>query len=405
VRPAKPIDQELLMIAPHGGQLTQRVLTGEALAEAKARAASLPKLVVNFDTARDAQNIARGVFSPLQGFTNRADLESILAGYRLANGVAWPIPILLDVPVVDSIPLRSDGAPSDIALYQEGHDQPLAIYHVEEVFPWDKQRVAQVVFGTTETDHPGVRGLFERGDFLVGGTIDLMDNDRGPYADWNLFPAETREAFAERGWKTVVAFQTRNVPHAGHEDLQKSVLGLVDGLLIQPLIGKKKPGDFKDEVILKAYQALIDEYFAPDHVFLNILPTEMRYGGPKEAILHAIMRQNYGCTHIIIGRDHAGVSRPNGGAAYYGEEEAIEFFANFPDLVIQPIMIRGDFWYCKKCARVASNRNCPHGEDQQIPFSGSLIRKGLQGGSPPPPEVMRPEVFAVIKQFEQPFVE
>lgn len=386
------------MIEAHGGKLVDRVLTGAALEEAKAKAPSLPRLVVNFDTARDAQNLARGVFSPCEGFIGSEDLASIMAGYRLKNGAAWTIPIMLDVPTADAVPV------GDIALYQEGCDHPLAIYHVEEVYPWDKAKTAQVVFGTTETEHPGVRGLFERGDYLVGGTIDLIDNDRGPYAAYNLFPAETRQVFADKGWKTVVAFQTRNVPHAGHEDLQKTVLGLCDGLLIQPLIGKKKPGDFKDAVILEAYKVLIDEYFAPDHVFLNILPTEMRYGGPKEAILHAIMRKNYGCTHIIIGRDHAGVSRPDK-TPYYGEEEAIEFFANFPDLGIQPIMIRGDFWWCKKCNRVASNRNCPHGEDLQIQFSGTIIRRGISEGAPVPEEVMRPEVLAVIRQFAEPFVE
>lgn len=385
------------MIEAHGGKLVDRVLTGTALEEAKARAASLPKLVVNYDTARDAQNIARGVFSPLEGFIGSEDLASILAGYRLRSGVAWTIPIMLDVPERDSVPV------GDIALYQEGHEDPLAIYHVTEVYPWDKTKTAQVVFGTTETDHPGVRGLFERGDYLVGGTIDLIDNDRGPYAAYNLFPAETRRVFEEKGWRTVVAFQTRNVPHAGHEDLQKTVLGLCDGLLIQPLIGKKKPGDFKDEVILEAYKVLIEKYFAPDHVFLNILPTEMRYGGPKEAILHAIMRKNYGCTHIIIGRDHAGVSRPDK-TPYYGEEEAIEFFDNFDDLVIKPIVIRGDFWYCKTCARVASNRNCPHGEDSQIPFSGTIIRRGISDGEPVPVEIMRPEVLEVIRKFPEPFV-
>lgn len=386
------------MIEAHGGKLVDRVLEGEALAQAKAQAPTLPKLVVNFDTARDAQNIARGVFSPCEGFIGKADLDSIISSYRLVNGAIWTIPIMLDVPAQDSVPV------GDIALYQEGNDEPLAIYHVSEVYAWDKAKTAQAVFGTTETEHPGVRGLFEKGDFLVGGTIDLIDNDRGPYAAFNLFPAETRQVFADKGWKTVVAFQTRNVPHVGHEDLQKSVLGLCDGLLVQPLIGKKKPGDFKDEVILEAYKALIEEYYSKEHVFLNILPTEMRYGGPKEAILHAIMRKNYGCTHIIIGRDHAGVSRKDR-TPYYGEEEAIEFFANFDDLVIEPIMIRGDFWWCTKCNRVASNRNCPHPEDKQIQFSGSIIRKGIVDGEPVPPEVMRPEVIDVIRKFDEPFVE
>lgn len=386
------------MIEPHGGKLVNRVLEGAALAEAQQKAPSLPKWTVNYDTARDAQNIARGVFSPCEGFIGKADLESILAGYRLASGVPWTIPIMLDVPAADSVPT------GDIALYQEGCDSPLAIYHVTEVYPWDKQQTAQVIFGTTETEHPGVRGLSERGDYLVGGSIDLIDNDRGPYAAYNLFPAETRQVFADKGWRTTVAFQTRNVPHVGHEDLQKTVLGLCDGLLVQPLIGKKKPGDFKDDVILEAYKVLIDEYYNKEHAFLNILPTEMRYGGPKEAILHAIMRKNYGCTHIIIGRDHAGVSRKDK-TPYYGEEEAIEFFANFPDLVIEPIMIRGDFWWCKKCNRVASNRNCPHGEDQQIQFSGTIIRKGISEGAPVPEQVMRPEVLDVIRKFAEPFVE
>jgi sulfate adenylyltransferase len=385
------------MIEPHGGKLVDRVLTGDALAEATARAATLPKLVVNFDTARDAQNIARGVFSPCEGFIGKDDLDSIISCYRLCNGAIWTIPIMLDVPAQDSVPV------GDIALYQEGSDSPLAIYHVSEVYAWDKEKTAQAVFGTTETEHPGVRGLFERGDYLVGGTIDLIDNDRGPYADYNLFPAETRKVFEDKGWKTVVAFQTRNVPHVGHEDLQKTVLGLCDGLLVQPLIGKKKPGDFKDQVILEAYKALIEEYYSKDHVFLNILPTEMRYGGPKEAVLHAIMRKNYGCTHIIIGRDHAGVSRKDR-TPYYGEEEAIEFFDNFDDLGIEPIMIRGDFWWCKKCNRVASNRNCPHGEDLQIQFSGSIIRKGIVDGEPVPGEVMRPEVLEIIRKFDDPFV-
>ncbi len=386
------------MIEAHGGKLVNRVLEGEALAEAQKRAYSLPRLVVDYDTARDAQNIARGVFSPLEGFIGQEDLESILAEFRLSNGVPWTIPIMLDVPERDAVPL------GDVALFQEGADKPLAIYHVTEIYPWDKEKTARIVFGTTELDHPGVRGLFARGDYLVGGTIDLIDNDRGPYAQWNLFPAETRRVFADRGWKTVVAFQTRNVPHAGHEDLQKTVLGLCDGLLIQPLIGKKKPGDFKDEVILEAYKVLVEKYFPAERVLLNILPTEMRYGGPKEAILHAIMRKNYGCTHIIIGRDHAGVSRPDK-TPYYGEEEAIEFFDNFPDLGIRPIMIRGDFWYCKICQRVASNRNCPHGPESRIEFSGTLIRRGIQEGAPVPPEVMRPEVLEVIRRFENPFVE
>jgi len=384
------------MIAPHGGQLTNRILEDDALQEAIEKAPKLPRLQINHDLARDAQNICRGVFSPLQGFIGSRDLEAILSRDRLASAdVCWTIPLVLDVPSADAVP------EGDVCLYDETRpDQPLAIMHVEEVFTWDKLAAAEVVFGTADIKHPGVAGYSQRGDYLVGGTLDLIDNDRGPYADDNLFPAETREAFESRGWKSVVAFQTRNVPHVGHEDLQKTVLGLVDGLLIHPIIGKKKSGDFRDDAILKAYHVLIDNYFAQDRVFLNILPTEMRYAGPREAIMHAIMRKNYGCTHIIIGRDHAGVGD------YYGEEEACEMFdkPQFADIEIQPITIRGDFWYCVKCGRVASNRTCPHSGDDIISFSGTVIRQSIQEGTPPDPRIMRPEVFEVIRSFENPFV-
>ncbi len=383
------------MIAAHGGKLTDRVLTGKALEDATKQAKSLPTVTVDYDTARDVQNLARGVFSPLQGFVGKADFDSICQRNCLVNGVAWTIPILLDVPCADGMETGKD-----YALVQEGQSEPGAILHLSEVYPWDKAQAAAAVFGTCDEAHPGVKGYLSRGDFLLAGEIDLLNNDRGPYASHNLFPAETRAAFEERGWETVCAFQTRNVPHAGHEDLQKTVLGFYDGLFIQPIIGKKKPGDFRDEVILKAYETIIDHYFAKDRVFLNILPTEMRYAGPKEAIMHAIMRKNYGATHIIIGRDHAGVGN------YYGEEEAIEMFdkPEFADLGIKAVSIRGDFWYCKACGRVASNRTCPHGEADQIPFSGTKIRKGIIDGIAPDARIMRPEVFDVIRSFDDPFV-
>ena len=383
------------MIQPHGGKLVNRVLTGQALAEAVEEAQSLPKLPVNYDIGRDVQNIARGVFSPLEGFVGSEDFEAILETGRLKSGVAWTIPIMLDIPERDMVKENQRYC----LVWENDPDKLLAILDVTEVYPWDKERAAKAVFQTTEDAHPGVAGYYARGDWLVAGTIDLLDNDRGPYARHNRFPAETREVFEQRGWKTVCAFQTRNVPHAGHEDLQKTVLGLVDGLFIQPIIGKKKKGDFRDDVILAAYEALLAEYYVPERVVLNILPTEMRYAGPKEAIMHAIMRKNYGCTHIIIGRDHAGVGN------YYGEEDAINIFQDYPDLEIQPITIRGDFWYCKRCGRVASNRTCPHPEEYRLSFSGTKIRKMITEGQAPPPEIMRPEVFQVIRQFDNPFVE
>ncbi len=383
------------MIAPHGGKLVNRVLTGEALAEVLDRCSEIPTLVVPDEIAGDARNLARGVFSPLEGFVGKEQFEGIVESERLPDGTRFTIPIFL---TVDDPSQVTEGGEVLLAA-ESDRDKPVALMHVEEVFKWDKARAAESVFGTSDMAHPGVAGYHARGEYVVGGPVDLLDNDRGPYAKYNLFPAETRAIFEQRGWRTVCAFQTRNVPHAGHEDLQKTVLGLVDGLLIQPIIGKKKPGDFRDDVILSAYETLIENYFAADRVFLNILPTEMRYAGPKEAIMHGIMRKNYGCTHIIIGRDHAGVGD------YYGEEEAIEKFEAADDLDIKPITIRGDFWYCKRCGRVASNRTCPHGEEDQLSFSGTKIRRMITEGTAPAPEIMRPEVFQVIQQFENPFVQ
>ncbi len=383
------------MIEAHGGKLVDRILTADALDDALQRAQELPKLAVPEEIAGDARNLARGVFSPLDGFVGRDQFEGIVTDERLPDGTIYTIPIFLTVDDPDTAP---EG--EDVVIYDENDPEtPVALMTVEEVFEWDKSAAAEAVFGTGEMDHPGVAGYHARGDYVVGGPLQLLDNDRGPYGNVNLFPAETREVFEDRGWRTVCAFQTRNVPHAGHEDLQKTVLGLCDGLMIQPIIGKKKSGDYRDEVILAAYEALIGSYFNPNRVFLNILPTEMRYAGPREAIMHGIMRKNYGCTHIIIGRDHAGVGD------YYGQEEAIEKFESMADeLEIEPITIRGDFWYCCTCGQVASDRTCPHEGEVCLSFSGTEIRAMIREGTPPRPEIMRTEVFEVIQQFEEPFV-
>jgi len=383
------------MIRPHGGKLIHKVLQGEALHEALEEAQVLQRLGINSDVAIEVKNIARGVFSPLEGFVGSTDFHNIINNDRLATGIPWTIPIILDV---DSRDIASVG--QRICLIENGQDSPLAIVEVEEIYTWDKRQAAQAVFGTTDVNHPGVAGFYKRGDYLIGGPVALIDNNRGQYAEFNLFPAETRAIFKERGWRTICAFQTRNVPHRGHEELQKTVLGLVDGLFIQPVIGRKKSGDFRDEVILDTYQVLIDNYYPKDRTLLNILPFNMQYAGPKEAIMHAIMRKNYGCTHIIIGRDHAGVGN------YYGEEDAIRIFAEprFAELEIEPVTIRGDFWYCRKCARVASDRTCPHPPEQQISFSGTKIRRLIDKGEAPSPEIMRPEVFEVIQRFDNPLI-
>jgi len=382
------------MIAPHGGKLVHRILYGTDRAAALKEWNALPRLRVGKETVSDLRNIARGAFSPLEGFLGKEDFESVVEKGRLASGIAWTIPIILDVDKATATSLPECG---EIGL-ESAEGTPEAILHLREMFTYDKERTAQKVFGTTDRKHPGVDALFNRGEILLAGEIDLLEDGREPYPQYNRSPAETRALFAARGWKTVGAFQTRNVPHAGHEAMQKMMLSLVDGLMIQPVIGKKKPGDFTDEMIIKTYDRIIECYFRPERVLLNILPTEMRYAGPREAIFHAIVRKNYGCTHMVVGRDHAGVGN------YYHPEAAIEIFNDYPDIELQPVCIRGDFFYCYKCGSLGSERTCPHGADQHISFSGTEIRAMLRENRRPPEQIMRPEVFDVLAAAEQPFV-
>jgi sulfate adenylyltransferase len=381
------------MIEPHGGNLVNRVVPAEEREAARARAKEIPQLSVSLETVRCVENVARGAFSPLEGFLTYGQLEGVVYKRRLPRGDAWTLPITLDADDDTAQSLKED---SEIALTYEG--QPVALFHLREKYTFNKKEMAQHVFGTTEEKHPGVANLYASGSVFLGGTVRLIKDAGEPYPEVNLPPAKTRELFEQRGWKTVAAFQTRNVPHAGHEHMQKIVMSMVDGLLIQPVIGKKKPGDFRDDVILKAYQVIIENYFLNDRVFLNILPFDMRYAGPREAIFHAIVRKNYGCTHMIVGRDHAGVGN------YYHPEAAIEIFKEFPDWGIQPITIRGDYFYCPQCLALGSERICPHDKANGISFSGTEIRKLISEGGTPSPHIMRPEVFEVLKTAGNPFV-
>jgi len=384
-----------MLIEPHGGTLVDRKLKEDEAKEALERARALPQVRLSPEMAQDTVNIANGIFSPLEGFLAKEDFESVLQRGRLANGTPWTIPLVLDVSreQADAI-----GEGSDVALVDD-KGEPLAVLHVAEKYSYSKEEYAQQVYGTTDAAHPGVVRTQSLEEILVAGEIDLVREPRHQFDSYNLSPKETRFLFKEKGWNSVVAFQTRNVPHTGHENLHKTVLGLVDGLYIQPIIGRKKPGDFKDSFILKAYEALLENYYVKDRVVFSILPTEMRYAGPREAINHAIMRKNYGCTHLIIGRDHAGVGN------FYHPEAAIEIFDDYEDIGIQPITIRGDFFYCRVCEQISSDRTCPHPEEKHIPFSGTKIREMIKAGQPPPKQIMRPEVFEVLKGKESPFVE
>ncbi|MCZ6688361.1 MAG: sulfate adenylyltransferase [Planctomycetota bacterium] len=377
---------------PHGGKLTERRLPSQRLPEVARK--EIASLEVTPESLADVRNIAFGRYSPLEGFLVRSELVAVLETGRLADGTPWTIPIVLDVSTEQA---DSFEAGKDVLLTRKG--TAIAVLRLEEKHPLDKAAFARQVFGTEDTAHPGVSRLQNMGEVLLGGKIDLLDDSREPFPEYNLTPAETRALFEQRGWETVCAFQTRNAPHTGHENMQKMVLAQVDGLLVHPVIGRKKKGDFKDEVILATYEALLKNYFNPDRTALTILPMEMRYAGPREAVHHAIIRKNHGCTHFVVGRDHAGAG------GFYAPEAAIDIFREYPDLGVEIITIRGDFFHCKVCAGLQSDRTCPHADTDKIFFSGTKIRQMILEGQALPPEIFRPEVFAAARSFDSPFVD
>jgi sulfate adenylyltransferase len=382
------------MIQPHGGKLVDRVLKGKNKAAARARAARLPSLVIDPELVSDVENIATGVYSPLEGFLGEKDFRSVLAGARLASDIAWTVPIVLDADRDTAGRLKTG---EEVALVAED-GRPVAILQLEEKYGYDKGEAAEKVFGTRDPAHPGVAKVLGMKDVLLGGPVELVEAVPTPFDRYKLSPRETRVLFAEKGWRTVVGFQTRNTPHLGHEYVQKAALTFTDGLFINPVIGRKKRGDFKDEVILASYEEAIRLYYLKDRTAMAILQMEMRYAGPREAIHHAILRKNFGCTHIIIGRDHAGVG------TYYPPFAAQDVFEDFPDLGIVPMFFRS-FSYCRKCGSVVNEKICPHPPADHIQFSGTKIRDLLVKGECPPAELMRPEVAEVIMAFKDPFNE
>jgi len=379
---------------PHGGKLVNRVARKDLRESLREQALELHSMELDDTEAADVENLAYGVYSPLEGFVGREDFESILETMRLSDDIPWSIPIILTADEEES---HNVHAGDDIAL-RHPTGQPMAIMHVEEVYAFDKQRFCTRVFGTSDSAHPGVARISEMGGFVLAGDVTLFANIPNPYEKYTLRPAETSLLFREKNWKTVAAFQTRNVPHIGHEYLQKTALSLADGVFINPVVGRKREGDFKDDVILGSYAALLSKYFPRDTVVLSILLYEMRYAGPREAIMHAIMRKNFGCTHIIIGRDHAGVGN------YYKPYDAQEIFKEFPDLGITPLFFR-EFFFCRGCEAVVNERMCPHPEDMHVKFSGTRLREMILRGVRPPREFMRPEVVDVVMRHPSPFVE
>lgn len=381
------------MIPPHGGALVDRQVPFDKKEEAVHEAAKLKQIEVNPDLARDVENIAFGAFSPLEGFLCEDDYQSVLQTKRLSSDLVWTIPIVLD----ESKSKLEGVKEGDTVALVDATRLPFALLDIEDIYHYDKKELAEDVYGTTDSNHPGVVRTFAMKDSLVGGKVTLIEPLFDEFQRFRLKPIETRVLFKEKGWRTIVGFQTRNIPHLGHEYVQKTALTFVDGLFINPVIGKKKSGDFKDEVILAAYAALLKHYYLKDRTVLAILRTEMRYAGPREAIFHAIVRKNFGCTHFVVGRDHAGVGK------YYPPYAAQDIFSEFPDLGIVPLFFKS-FFYCKKCQSVVNEKICPHGPSDRVDFSGTKLRGRLGAGEAPPEELIRPEVADALSKWKDPFV-
>ena len=381
------------MITPHGGTLINKELPKIEKDRIIGEIDEFEMIQVRPETLKVIKNISFGVFSPLEGFMNENDFHYVLDTMYLENNIAWPFPITLDVSKEEIKNIKTD----DKIILTNGSKTPIALMNVETIYDYDKKEYAEKTYCTLNKNHPGVYNVFNYKEKLIGGEIFLINEPKPTFPDLDLKPVETRVLFKEKGWDRVVAFQTRNPPHLGHEYVQKAGLTYVDGLFINPVIGKKKSGDFLDEVIIEAYKVLIKEYYPRDRVVLSTFETEMRYAGPKEAIFHAITRKNFGCDHIIIGRDHAGVGD------YYGPYDAHFIFDKFPDLGIEPIKFRS-FSKCSKCNAVVNDKICPHPPEMQNYFAGTEIRAALQAGKPPNTEIMRPEVAEVILRYQNPFL-
>lgn len=375
-------------IAPHGGTLINRIATPDQRAEFLSKADSLPRITIDQRAVSDLEMIAIGGFSPLDGFMGQKDYNSVVQEMHLANGLPWAIPVTLSVseevaaPLTEGMQIRLDDADGRF----------VGVLELTEKYHYDKLQEAIHVYRTNEEKHPGVKVVYEQGPVNLAGPVWLMQRDPHPlFPTYQIDPAESRQLFQERGWKTVVGFQTRNPIHRAHEYIQKCALETVDGLFLHPLVGATKSDDIPADVRMRCYEIMLENYFPHDRVILAINPSAMRYAGPREAIFHALIRKNYGCTHFIVGRDHAGVGD------YYGTYDAQYIFDEFDPaaLGIVPMKFEHAF-YCTRTQSMATTKTSPSTPEQRIHLSGTKVREMLRRGELPPPEFSRPEVAAEL---------
>jgi sulfate adenylyltransferase len=382
------------LVKPHGGgELKPLLLEGDALAAEQARAEGLPKVNVSSREAGDIVMMGIGGFTPLDGFMTRADWEGVCDGMKMTSGLFWPIPITLST---DEETAKGFGEGDEIALTDSESGEILATMKVTEKYSIDKKHECMMVYKTTDIEHPGVKMVMEQGGVNLAGPIKVLSQGGFPetYGDQFMTPAQTRAEFKKRGWTSIACFQTRNPMHRSHEYLAKIAIETLDGVLIHSLLGKLKPGDIPADVRSNAIGTLIDKYFADNTVIQAGYPLDMRYAGPREALLHAVFRQNYGCSHQIVGRDHAGVGD------YYGPFDAHHIFDEIPagSLETQPLKIDWTFW-CNKCDGMASMKTCPHEGPDRILLSGTKLRKALSEGEAVSDKFSRPEVLTILREY------
>ena len=375
-------------IAPHGGQLVNRIATPEQQEKFLAQAENMPRVQLDQRAVSDLEMIAIGAFSPLTGFMNQADYDRVVIEMRLANGLPWSIPITLSVDEEVAKPLTE----GTLIRLDNPSGRFVGVLQLTEKYHYDKQHEAINVYRTDEAKHPGVTVVYNQGAVNLAGEVWLLQRDPHPlFPDYQIDPAKSRQMFQEKGWKTIVGFQTRNPIHRAHEYIQKCAMETVDGLFLHPLVGATKDDDIPADVRMRCYEIILEHYYPQDRVILAINPAAMRYAGPREAIFHSLIRKNYGCTHFIVGRDHAGVGD------YYGTYDAQKIFDEFEpgELGIVPMKFEHAF-YCTRTKQMATTKTSPSTPAERVHLSGTKVREMLRRGELPPPEFSRPEVAAEL---------